>query len=105
MKLFSYRELRDDVSCLAPSICPPLVLIMVRARASARGASDESPAAEARGRHPNTNRVPEGRYSSSDAQRRIPILIQNENGKTFEDEFLAFLKAAGVDYNPKFVFD
>ena len=46
--------------------------------------------------------------SASNRKRVIEYIDNQERHhkkRTFEDEFLAFLKAAGVDYDPRFVFD
>ena len=51
-----------------------------------------------------------GAFSVSASNRkRVIAYIENQEKhhkkRTFEDEFLAFLKASGVDYDPRFVFD
>ena len=40
-----------------------------------------------------------------DGRKRVESRRDATEKRTFEDEFLAFLKAAGVDYDPRFVFD
>ena len=49
-----------------------------------------------------------GAFGVSASNRKKVASIENQEKHhkklTFEDEFLAFLKAAGVDYDPRFVF-
>ena len=74
---------------------------------SAGSAVDESPVAEARG-HKQKKKKSESRRDGIG----FPIpgaCIENQEKHhkklTFEEAFLAFLKADGVDYDPRFVFD
>ena len=46
---------------------------------------------------------------SASNRKKVIAYIENQEKHhkkiTFEEEFLAFLKSAGVDYDPRYVFD